>query len=309
MTTPARITWPQKTREIQNAVMDSTRWNGFPFRDDDIVIATWAKSGTTWTQQIVGQMVLRDAGGIAAAEASPWLDFAPTPVKEVLDRLEAQTHRRFIKTHLPLDALVFSPRAKYLYVGRDGRDTLWSWHNHHVSFTDEAYEMFNNVPWRVGPPLERCPEDPVEHFRQMLDGRGSELPDLWEHYQGWFDARRLPNVLLLHFNHLKADLAGQMRRIAKFLDVEVPEAEWPGMVERCGFDYMKKTASGAPILQRIFQHGAEDFFHRGTNGRWRDVLPAEDNARYERIVRERLTPECARWMATGELPEGEQMPG
>jgi tryptophanase len=49
----ATIAWPQKTREHRNAVMDSTRWDGFPFREGDIVIATWAKSGTTWTQQIV----------------------------------------------------------------------------------------------------------------------------------------------------------------------------------------------------------------------------------------------------------------
>ncbi len=30
------------------------------------------------------------------------------------------------KTHLPVDALVFSPEAKYLYIGRDGRDVIWS---------------------------------------------------------------------------------------------------------------------------------------------------------------------------------------
>ena len=50
--------WPEKTRELHNHHMDSTVWNDFAFRDDDIVIATYAKSGTTWTQQIVGQLVL-----------------------------------------------------------------------------------------------------------------------------------------------------------------------------------------------------------------------------------------------------------
>jgi aryl sulfotransferase len=41
------LEWPRKTREIQNCICDSTRWNGFNFRDDDIVIATYAKTGTT----------------------------------------------------------------------------------------------------------------------------------------------------------------------------------------------------------------------------------------------------------------------
>jgi len=35
---------PQRT-------LDSSVWNGFTFRPDDIVIATWGKSGTMWTQQ------------------------------------------------------------------------------------------------------------------------------------------------------------------------------------------------------------------------------------------------------------------
>ena len=50
-----------------------------------------------------------------------------------LPLVEAQTHRRFLKTHLPVDALVFSPKAKYLYIGRDGRDVVWSMYNHHVN--------------------------------------------------------------------------------------------------------------------------------------------------------------------------------
>lgn len=41
---------PVKTREMHNHHMDSTIWNDFSFRDDDIVIATYAKSGTTWMQ-------------------------------------------------------------------------------------------------------------------------------------------------------------------------------------------------------------------------------------------------------------------
>src|SRR5438105_12660883 len=127
------MTWPRKTREIHNHHMDSTVWNDFRFRDGDIVIATYAKSGTTWTQQIVSQLVFGGAEGIDVSALSPWVDLRVPPKEVKLPALEAQTHRRFIKTHLPVDALVFSPRAKYIYIGRDGRDVVWSLYNHHIN--------------------------------------------------------------------------------------------------------------------------------------------------------------------------------
>ena len=298
----ATLTWPQKAREVQNSVCDSTRWNGFKFRDDDIVVATYAKTGTTWTQQIVGQLIFRGAEG-ALFDTSPWVDFRPFPLDEITQRLEAQTHRRFLKTHLPLDALVFSPQAKYIYIGRDGRDTLWSLYNHHAGFTDQAYELINNVPGRVGPPLERPTGDIVQYFHEWLDGGGLPLgASFFEHIQGWWDARHLPNLLFVHFNNLKADLPGEMRRIAGFLGIEIDQARWPAMVEHCTFDYMKRTASvHSPILDLVFNGGGSTFFHKGTNGRWRDVLSAADVQKYEQIASAKLTPECAHWVATGEL--------
>src|ERR671917_558400 len=51
------IAWPKKTRELHNHHFDSTIWNDFRFRNNDIIIATYATSGTTWMQQIVAQML------------------------------------------------------------------------------------------------------------------------------------------------------------------------------------------------------------------------------------------------------------
>ena len=125
-------------------------WNGFAFRDDDIVIGTYAKSGTTWTQQIVGQLVFEGDPDVDVAEMSPWVDLRVPPREVKLPAIEAQTHRRFLKTHLPVDALVFSPKARYVYVARDGRDVLWSMWNHHANANAAWYGALNDTPGLVG---------------------------------------------------------------------------------------------------------------------------------------------------------------
>jgi aryl sulfotransferase len=149
--------WPRKTRELRTQLFDSSVWNEFRFRPDDVVIATYAKAGTTWTQQIVAQLIFGGREGIDVATLSPWLDMRFPPKEEKLALLEAQQHRRFIKTHLPVDALVFSPDAKYLYVARDGRDVVWSLYNHHANVTEEWRRRVNDAPDRVGPPLAPPP--------------------------------------------------------------------------------------------------------------------------------------------------------
>jgi aryl sulfotransferase len=134
--TASESVWPRKSREPQSAKFDSTVWNSFTFRDGDIVIAIYEKAGTTWTQQIVSQLVFEGAANVAVQTISPWVDLPLPPAQEKLAMLDAQRHRRFVKTHLPVDALVYAPEARHLYVGRDGRDIAWSLYNHLVNYTD-----------------------------------------------------------------------------------------------------------------------------------------------------------------------------
>ena len=159
---------PTKTRELHNHHFDSTIWNDFRFRDDDIVISTYAKSGTTWTQQIIAQLLFGPDPDLEVAEMSPWLDLRVPPKEVKLPMVEAQTHRRFLKTHLPLDALVFSPEAKYIYIGRDGHDVVWSMYNHHANANRLWYEALNDTPGRVGPPIEPPPGDIRQYFREWM---------------------------------------------------------------------------------------------------------------------------------------------
>lgn len=288
-------------REVHNYAMDSTRWYRFSFRYGDIVIGTWSKSGTTWVQQIVTQLIFEGAEGIPTLDIAPWLDMRVQPLDAVMAQLEAQTHRRIIKTHLPADALVLSPKAKYIYVGRDGRDVVWSWYNHLMRMSPDLYEAFNTTPGLVGPPLIR-PEGTVrDFFHEWLDNDAAPVGSFWHHVQSWWDVRDRPNVLLLHFGNLKADMPGEIRRIATFLDIDVDETQWSTIFEHCSFEYMKQNAdSFSDYFKNLFDGGLRNFIYKGTNGRWKDVLDREEIEKYERISKENLTSDCERWLATGE---------
>jgi aryl sulfotransferase len=298
--TTSEIAWPRKARELHNHHMDSTTWNTFAFRDDDVVVATYAKAGTTWTQQIVGQLIWQGQEPPGLHELSPWWDMRIIP-PEARQAFDAQTNRRVVKTHLPADALVISPKAKYLYVARDGRDVLWSLHNHHSGFRDEAYDLFNNTPGLVGDPLPRADTDISRYFDTWLARDGYPFWSLWENMASWWAMRGLPNVKLVNFNQLKTDLPGQMRAIADFLEITIPAARWPEIVEHCTFDHMKADpARYAPLGGFPWRDGADTFINKGTNGRWRDVLSPAQVAAYEATAIDRLGPDCARWLATGE---------
>lgn len=295
------LRWPRKTRECKNHHMDSTIWDNFQFRDDDIVIATYAKSGTTWVQQIVSQLLFSGQPDLDVANMSPWVDLRFPSRQEKLATIHAQTHRRFLKTHLPVDALVFSRKAKYVFVARDGRDVVWSLYNHHACANAEWYRVINDTPDRVGPPIFP-PSCSIEtYFNEWLNGNGYPFWPFWENILSWWNVRHLPNVLLLHFANLKANLPAQIRDLADFLQISIDESRWEVILRHCSFDYMKKHGNkSVPLGGAFWDGGSETFIHKGTNGRWRDTLSKFDSARYEYMAKKNLGRKCASWLKTGQ---------
>ncbi len=166
---------PSHSHVYQNHTIDSARWDGFEHRAGDIVVASSYKSGTTWTQAIVANLLYPDGDFPASIwQLSPWLDMRPPPLGRILDGLQAQTGRRFIKTHLPLDGLPYDPRVQYIFVGRDGCDVAMSMWNHYSNFNATGFRSVNETPGRAGPPLPPPPTDVNAFFRNWCT-------------RGWFD--------------------------------------------------------------------------------------------------------------------------
>ncbi len=289
---------PVKTREMHNHHFDSTMRNDFAFRGDDVIIASYAKSGTTWTQQIVSELIFNGTPPGTVGDISPWVDLRVPPREVKLPAIEAQSHRRFLKTHLPVDALNFSPKAKYIYVARDGRDVVWSMYNHHKNANDFWYHALNDTPGLVGPKIEPPTTDVVGYFRDWMAKDGAPFWPFWENVRSWWAIKDLDNVLFVHFADLKRDMAAEMRRIAKFLDLE--PTNWPAILEHCSFDYMKQNAGTvAPLNGAFWDGGAEVFINKGTNGRWQGMLSPADVEAYKTRADKELGRDCASWLANG----------
>jgi aryl sulfotransferase len=132
-------TQPPQGRLYRGPITDTSRWQDFRHRADDIFICTPAKCGTTWTQAICAMLVFgRVDHGQQPGAVSPWIDAAFAPIDDYLAKVESQTHRRFLKTHTPLDGIPYRPECTYLVVLRDPRDAYFSGRNHRKNLTDRT---------------------------------------------------------------------------------------------------------------------------------------------------------------------------
>jgi aryl sulfotransferase len=299
----------QPVHDYVHAIFDSRRWENFVPRDDDIVVATSMKAGTTWMQGIVASLLWPDGDPPDFyGELSPWLDARMAPIGDVLDMLDAQTHRRFIKTHTAADGIPLFPETRYVYVGRDGRDVFMSLINHWDKMRHGLTRMLNELSAGEAAELPIYDGDIHAAFDTFIsDATFPWEPDgapWWSHFHHfitWWDLRNEPNVLLVHYNDLLADLEGQMRRVAAFCGIDVPGQAWPDAVARCRFEEMREGAAKAGRHDTGFVGGAQSFFHKGSNGRWRGVLTEDQLARYDAHVGEVLPADSAAWLEHGSL--------
>jgi aryl sulfotransferase len=287
-------------------VFDSARWAAWRPRPDDIIIATYSKSGTTWMQRIVHMMIFQDAA--PAPIQSPWFDVRLLgPVESVAAMAEEQTHRRYLKAHLPYDALPIAPGVKIIHVARDGRDAAMSLHNHFVGFSAIArarYAEINRDDPKFAGATADVPADPGAYFRSWLDvgggGRGDDGAGYFYVENSFWAVRRDPDVLLVHYNDLKRDRSGEMQRIARFLGLDIPEPTWSAIVEAAGFEAMRRDGAVImPVVEVLWDGGAERFIYKGTSGRWQECVPSEEIARYEAMLAARCPPALAAWLTNG----------
>ena len=303
-------TSPKVKYIYQNHHLDSTNWEKFDPRDSDVILSTSIKSGTTWMQYILLNLIFKNhKEKPKTVDVSPWLDERTTDPEKMIETLNLQTHRRFIKTHLPLDGLPYYPNVKYIVVARDARDVFMSLWNHYRNLKPQVYKALNeDIPGRAGPPFPFCPDDIKVFWRNWItqgwfewESEGYPFWSNMRHTQSSWNFRHLPNILFVHYSNLLRDPSGQIKRTSDYLDIELSRQELASIVMETSFQNMKSISN--TFLENdgsSFKGGGDTFIFKGTNGRWNEVLNAEDLRQYRCAISRTLSPDCATWLENQE---------
>jgi hypothetical protein len=255
------------------------RWAEFPFLSGDIVISTAPKSGTTWMQMICALLIFQTPRLPAALpELSPWLD-APRVCAEIYAKLAGQQHRRFIKSHMPLNEIPIDQQVTYIVVARNPLDVAVSWYNQIPVSPTANIPAGKSDGKRTLESSRQWVLDRIDEIGTHMQGRNSFETLLKNLTYAW-ERRAEPNVVLVHYEDLSADLAGEMRQLARHLDITVPEAKWPALVQAATFKEMQATAKNLQPQDQDVSKGYSPFFRRGSSGEGRSLLTNAEITRY-----------------------------
>ena len=263
---------------------DSGRWNGFRFREGDIVISTRSKSGTTWVQMICALLVFqRDELPLPLAQLSPWMDWVISPREAVHSLLDDQQHRRIIKTHTPLDGIPIETGVTYIVVARHPLDMAVSLY-HQGDNLDRARlrQLSGEAPASQAsrPELREWLLAWIDRDVNPRDELDS-LPGVMWHLDDAWRRRHKSGIVLVHYDDLSTDLDREMRRLAGVLGIAVNEMIWPALVSAAGFERMQAHADYfAPDPAGVLKDPTR-FFRRGTSGEGHEVLTSAEVAHYQ----------------------------
>ena len=286
---------PQRETHYKTDNSDSARWDHFTGRDDDIFVCTPARCGTTWTQTLCCLLLFgwRDFT-IKPSDVSPWYDSVFYPVEAVNAVLEAQDHRRLIKTHTPLDGIPYNPKSTYVTVFRDPRDMFFSLRHH--------MDNFERADFTLDPDADVS--GPFREWLGMPTGEGVSATRSFAHlvaqFQGYKRFEHLGNIHFFHYSDMKRNLPAEIARLAHVLDIAVTADDIAQICHIADFKNMRGNAAQfTPYAGIGFWKRDENFFNKGVSGQWQDSLGSEDLALYDERLAALLGAEDAAWLQDG----------
>ncbi|XP_041829743.1 sulfotransferase 1C2 [Melanotaenia boesemani] len=239
----------------------------------DLLIATYPKAGTTWTQEIV-DLLFHNGDAEACRRAptpvrSPFLEIcSPPPIPSGLDLLKKMDPPRVIKTHLPFQLVptgFWENRCKAIYVARNAKDNLVSYY---------YFDLMNKTQPEPGPF-----EGYIDKFMQGELSWGS----WYDHVKGYWMEKEKKNILYLFYEDMKENPRREVERIMKYLDLSVSDKVISQIVELTSFKSMKENpmANYSCIPSPVFDQSISPFMRKGEVGDWKNHFTPEQSKKFD----------------------------
>jgi amino acid adenylation domain-containing protein len=194
----------------------------------DVILATFPKSGSTWTSYLMHQLRSRGDEGFHDIKDEV-VDITPGHWDPTVNPflIEQRYFPRTFKTH---GSYTLCPKGgKYIYIARNPKDTLFSLYH----FIHDLLGIEEIVPI----------EDFYKHYYVERFGTDHDIGNVWDHFLGWYPHRTEVNVLWLHYEDLLEDRSKCIRAIAQFMGVELDENLLQVILERSSLRHMRQISS------------------------------------------------------------------
>ena len=266
------------TRGADNPFLDLQIWPHIKRRDDDIVIATYAKFGYLRMQVILHELVSASKGG--QNRLLPWVELSHQKSKKRIDVLEEFTGRRILRTHLPSDN-IHKHSGKYIFIGRDPRDLVFNAFHFLKGVNENWYNHFG----QYGPQLSKPTQNFESFWKEWMENDGEPLWPYFQHLQSWWEKRNEANVLLIHFLDFKDNMEKELRRISDFLDLKIRPESWPDLLEACNYSRVSKVCLEEANIESPFWNGGRVLSEEASlSHSWKECLTDIDEAELENKV-------------------------
>ncbi|KAG7270604.1 hypothetical protein CRUP_011520, partial [Coryphaenoides rupestris] len=250
-------------------------YEDFQFRPDDILIATYPKSGTTWMQEIVP--LVQAEGDPAAVQSlpnwdrAPWLEGLATHTLN----LEQRPSPRVLTTHHQYSVLppsFFKARPKVVYVMRNPKDVCTSFF--HFQKMASIYVD---------------PESPSQYLTKFLDGKVA-YGSWFDHTKGWLNAEMKERILYISYEEMITDLNSALIRVAQFMDKSLDSEVIERIADQCVFKSMKKNdmSNYSKVPTGFFDESKSEFLRKGVIGDWKNFLTAAEAEYFDSVYKDKM---------------------
>ncbi|KAM5253515.1 sulfotransferase 1C4 [Hipposideros larvatus] len=267
------ILQPKPTCDIWDQIWD------FQAKPDDLLISTYPKAGTTWTQEIVD--LIQNEGDVDKSHRAPthirfpFIEMIIPFIGSGLEQANAMPSPRTLKTHLPIHLLppsFLEKNCKIIYVARNPKDNMVSYYH--------FQRMNKSLP---------APGTWEEYFESFLAGKvcwGS----WYDHVKGWWDAKDQHRILYLFYEDLKMNPKHEIQKLAEFIGKSLDDKVLDKIIHHTSFDIMKQNpmANYSSIPTEIMNHSISPFMRKGEVGDWKNHFTVAENERFDEDYKKKM---------------------